>query len=445
MTGRDALHLGWTNLRQTPLRTALTVSGVAIGIGTLVCMFGFGLGLQRLNTEEISRYRFLNAIQVIPLDSGFQMGPRRGRDQKKASPLDDKALAAFRQLPGVSAATPVVQFPVELRYGTHSRTGLGRSFEPAVDGANPLYKLSAGRLLSAEHGKEVLATGAALAGLGFKDPKQAVGREITLVFLSTDSSAAPAAPAGIPLPAFSIRKQEVPFRVAGVLEDAEGPFGNPLLRMEVLLPLGTAMDLGLHRLVALQQLMRNPAAQSTYTLAEVRTKRLADTAKVEKAIQDMGFRTISLGSILEELNKLFIIMDSVMGAIGSVSLLVACLGIVNTMIIAVLERRKEIGIAKSVGARRRDVKKQFFVEGAIIGFLGGVGGIVLGWVVSQAINFGLNLYIKQQGVNPQVLFAFPPWLLVAAVLLAMGVSLASALYPASRAARLDPVESLRYE
>jgi putative ABC transport system permease protein len=177
----------------------------------------------------------------------------------------------------------------------------------------------------------------------------------------------------------------------------------------------------------------------------VRTKRLADTAKVEKAIQDMGFRTISLGSILEELNKLFIIMDSVMGAIGSVSLLVACLGIVNTMIIAVLERRKEIGIAKSVGARRRDVKKQFFVEGAIIGFLGGVGGIVLGWVVSQAINFGLNLYIKQQGVKPQVLFAFPPWLLMAAVLLAMGVSLASALYPASRAARLDPVESLRYE
>ena len=446
MIWRDAIHLGWSNLRQTPLRTALTVTGVAIGIGTLVCMFGFGLGLQRLNTEEISRYRFLNAIQVLPMDMGIPVGARNAKERPpKAAALNESALAAIRKLPGVSAATPVVQFPVELKRGDRSRSGLGRSFEPSVDAANPLYKLTAGRFFRDAHAREVVVTGAALTALGFKDPRQAAGREITLAILSTESAGGGAGPFGAPLPSFAIQKKEVPVRVAGVLEDAEGPFGNPLLRMELLLPLGTARDLGLDRLVALQQMMRNPSARNDYTLAEVRTNQLADGPRVEKAIQKMGFRTVSLTSILEEVNKVFVIMDAVLGAIGSVSLLVACLGIVNIMIIAVLERRKEIGVMKSVGARRWDVKEQFFVEGALIGLMGGAGGVVLGWAVSQVINFGLNLYIKQQGVKPQVLFAFPLWLILAALALAVGVSLASALYPAARAARLDPVESLRYE
>jgi ABC-type lipoprotein release transport system permease subunit len=188
MIWRDAIHLGWRNLRQTPLRTALTVTGVAIGIGTLVCMFGFGLGLQRLNTEEISRYRFLNAIQVLPMDMGIPMGARNAKDKPpKAAALNEDALAALRKLPGVAAATPVIQFPVELKKGDRSRSGMGRSFEPAVDGANPLYKLTAGRFFRDAHAREVVVTGAALSALGFKDFRQATGREITLVLLSTPS------------------------------------------------------------------------------------------------------------------------------------------------------------------------------------------------------------------------------------------------------------------
>lgn len=227
MIWRDAIHLGWRNLRQTPLRTALTVTGVAIGIGTLVCMFGFGLGLQRLNTEEIRRYRFLNAIQVLPLDMGIPMGARNAKDKPpKAAALNEAALASIRKLPGVSAATPVIQFPVELKNGDGTRSGMGRSFEPSVDGANPLYKLTAGRFFREAHAREVVVTGAALSALGFKDPRQAAGREITLVLLSTESSGGAAGPFGAPLPAFAIQKQEISVRVAGVLEDAEGPFGN---------------------------------------------------------------------------------------------------------------------------------------------------------------------------------------------------------------------------
>ena len=446
MIWRDAIHLGWLNLRQTPLRTALTVTGVAIGIGTLVCMFGFGLGLQQLNTEEISRYRFLNAIQVLPMDMGIPMGARNAKDKPpKAAALNEAALAALRKLPGVAAATPVVQFPVEMKTATSRGRAWGAASSRRWTAANPLYKLTAAGSSATPMPARWWLPAPPCTALGFKDSRQAAGREITLRAPVHGILRRRGRPLRRALPAFAIQKQEVSVRVAGVLEDAEGPFGNPLLRMELLLPLGTARDLGLDRLVALQQMMRNPAARNDYTLVEVRTVQLADGPKVEKAIQKMGFRTVSLTSILEEVNKVFVIMDAVLGAIGSVSLLVACLGIVNTMIIAVLERRKEIGVMKSVGARRWDVKEQFFVEGALIGLLGGAGGVALGWVVSQGINFGLNLYIKGQGVKPQALFAFPPWLILAAMALAVGVSLASALYPAARAARLDPVESLRYE
>jgi putative ABC transport system permease protein len=124
---------------------------------------------------------------------------------------------------------------------------------------------------------------------------------------------------------------------------------------------------------------------------------------------------------------------------------VASLGIINTLVMAILERRREIGIMKALGASDRDVRRLFFAEAGAMGFLGGLLGVGLGWAIGHAINFGANVWLRRQDFPPEKIWSFPWWLVAGAIGFAVLVSLVSGLYPASRAAKLDPVQALRYE
>jgi ABC-type antimicrobial peptide transport system permease subunit len=134
-----------------------------------------------------------------------------------------------------------------------------------------------------------------------------------------------------------------------------------------------------------------------------------------------------------------------LGIFGSLALAVASLGIVNTLVMAILERRREIGIMKAVGASDGDVKRLFFAEAGTMGFFGGVAGVTMGWAIGRVINFGTGIYLQQQSLPPEDVWSVPWWLVAGAVGFAIIVSLVSGLYPAARAARLDPVQALRYE
>jgi putative ABC transport system permease protein len=124
---------------------------------------------------------------------------------------------------------------------------------------------------------------------------------------------------------------------------------------------------------------------------------------------------------------------------------VASIGIVNTLVMAILERRREIGIMKAVGASDADVWTLFFAEAGVMGMFGGFAGVALGWVIGRVINFGTNIYLKRQHFPPEQFWSVPWWLVGGAILFAVVVSLLSGFYPAARAARLDPVQALRYE
>lgn len=117
----------------------------------------------------------------------------------------------------------------------------------------------------------------------------------------------------------------------------------------------------------------------------------------------------------------------------------------NTLVMAILERRREIGIMKAIGASDGDVQKLFFAEAGAMGIIGGIIGVIFGWAIGQIINFGTNIYLKSQSIPPEHFWAVPWWLVAFAIGFAFLVSLISGLYPAGRAARLDPVQALRYE
>jgi putative ABC transport system permease protein len=159
----------------------------------------------------------------------------------------------------------------------------------------------------------------------------------------------------------------------------------------------------------------------------------------------MGFSTFSLLDATRNLRIFFAVFDLLLAIFGSLALAVATLGIVNTLVMAILERRREIGILKALGAADRDVKQLFFVEAGVMGLLGGFLGVGFGWLIGQAVTFGTNVYLKQQNLPPAHVFSVPWWLVLGAIGFGVIVSLAAGLYPASRAARLNPVEALRYE
>src|SRR4029077_11617703 len=145
------------------------------------------------------------------------------------------------------------------------------------------------------------------------------------------------------------------------------------------------------------------------------------------------------------LRQFFAVLDLFLGIFGSLALAVASIGIVNTLVMAILERRREIGIMKAIGASDGDVRRLFFAEAGAMGILGGIVGVALGWAIGQVINLGTNVYLKRQSLPPEHFWSVPWWLVLFAILFSFLVSLAAGLFPAGRAAPLAPPQGLRYE
>jgi putative ABC transport system permease protein len=191
--------------------------------------------------------------------------------------------------------------------------------------------------------------------------------------------------------------------------------------------------------------MRGFSKQPSYSTISVRVKNPKQVEAVEQAIKKLGFNTFSILDATRSLRQFFAVLDLFLGIFGSLALAVASIGIVNTLVMAILERRREIGIMKAIGASDIDVKKLFFAEAGVMGALGGALGVALGWTIGRVINLGTNVYLRSQDLAPEQIWFVPWWLVGSAIAFAIVVSLLSGLYPAARAARLDPVQALRYE
>jgi len=160
---------------------------------------------------------------------------------------------------------------------------------------------------------------------------------------------------------------------------------------------------------------------------------------------ELGFETFSYAEEFEEIRQIFLYFNMVLGLVGFIALITASLGIVNTMIMSIMERTREIGIMKAIGGSEWEIRKIFFVEASAIGLVGAIFGLILGWMVSRVANYVVNTSILLAGEEAVNLFYFPMWLVLGAIAFSIFVSLGAGLYPANRAARINPVEALRHD
>jgi len=469
----DLSELALRNLRESSLRNSLTAVGISVGVASLVAMLSLGIGLQKLATRHLAKSGLFDTVVVTSRRElrGFSRDDeqRSTASAAESRALDEPARQEIERLPDVLEAYPDIRFITELSYQDKPHLTMVSGI-PDSARSNDAFAGIPGRFFSSETASEViLQKSFALELLGKTPPpgqedeipvndlaKPLLGQELIMRYaqrVAASPSSADNAPAkaGLAPPAqtesdaaYSVVSREQRLKIVGI-SDLDPDSMRGAARARVFLPLKLAQDLRVMQPSDVRDSMRGFNKQPSYSTISVRVKNPKQVEAVEQAIKKLGFNTFSILDATRSLRQFFAVLDLFLGIFGSLALAVASIGIVNTLVMAILERRREIGIMKAIGASDGDVKKLFFAEAGAMGLLGGVVGVALGWTIGHIINLGTNIYLKRQSLPPESFWAVPWWLVGAAIVFAFIVSLVSGLYPAARAARLDPVQALRYE
>lgn len=466
----DLSELALRNLRESSLRNSLTTIGISVGVASLVAMLSLGIGLQKLATRHLAKSGLFDTVVVTSRREmrGFSRDDERSTASAAESrTLDEPARQEIEHLPDVLEAYPDIRFITELSYQEKPHLTMVSGI-PDSARSNDAFTGIPGSFFSSETAPEVILQKSFAMELLGKTPapgqeddipvgdlaKPLLGQELTMRYAqrvsapepdaSTKSSAAPPATDSSSDAAYSVISREQKLKIVGI-SDLDPDSMRGAARARVFLPLKLAQDLRVMQPSDVRDTMRGFNKQPSYSTLSVRVKNPKQVEAVEQAIKKLGFNTFSILDATRSLRQFFAVLDLFLGIFGSLALAVASIGIVNTLVMAILERRREIGIMKAIGASDGDVKKLFFAEAGAMGLLGGVVGVALGWAIGHIINLGTNIYLKRQSLPPENFWAVPWWLVGSAIVFAFIVSLVSGLYPAARAARLDPVQALRYE
>jgi len=446
MKMRDLTELAGRNLREAVLRNSLTTLGIGVGVASLVAILSLGVGLQQLANKRLTNSGLFNAVIVMSRQNfrgGF--GRARGAQQADSStpprPLDEEARKELAQIPGVVEVYPEVRFPTGIKFNSNTYPTVVAGVPQSSKGGGA-YDGIEGSFFSGPDAQEAILQ-IELAKQLSNNPSSLIGQNITLNY--AERQALPSSSDGGISGGFSVVPHEEKLKIVGIISTEPTTGAGGFGQVRLIIPLDVAEKLQAAQTNDLRSVLGGSGARPNYASLTVKVDDPAQVEAVEDNIKARGFGAFSLLDASKNLTLIFGVFDTLFGSFGGLALVVASLGIVNTLVMAILERRREIGILKALGASDGDVKKLFFTEAGCMGLLGGLIGVLLGWAIGRGINFGANVYLHRQNLPSIELTAVPIWMVIFAIAISIGVSLAAGLYPASRAAKLNPVEALRYE
>lgn len=437
MNRRDMIDMALRNLWKRRLRTALTVLGVVIGTASIVVMVSIGIGMNKGFASQLENWGSLQVIDVYP-SGGMEYDKETDsmKQTKKQDELNAKAVESFRQMEHVQAVSPVLEDYLYLTAGKYMADASFIGIEPGAMTALG-YQVAEGRALTDEDSKAIVVGGS----VEFYNPKlswemrysseppkvDVLNEKLSLTW------------------DWNYGTRNADKSIKPIKVDAVGTLpadGNN--SWSIIMPIKELENLQKEKKKWEESQSEgntssNSRKSKEYERVMVKVDEIDNVQKVQQQIKDMGFRASSLTDELEAMKETTRMLRLVLGAIGAISMVVAAISITNTMVMAIYERTKEIGIMKVIGASLKDIKGLFLTEAAFIGFSGGIIGII----VSYGASFLVNFVAQRQGSTMQS--AIPIWLALGGVAFSTAVGVIAGYLPAKRAMKLSALMAIKTE
>lgn len=447
----DLLAMSLKNLSRRKLRTSLTVLGVVIGTASIVVMVSLGIGLKEMNRQLIASYGSLTEITVN--------NPYSGDSSAAPIYLTDDIVKQIKKLSHVKEVSPMLELDILLMQGKYwsnaTLTGVPYSYlqklplgqgqlsDPNDKTLRLIYGNAIRQWFMDAKGNNVYAKTGELADVDYMNKPMFVIFDTDTYYQSQNGGEnAPKPP----------KKYLVP--ADGVVEGSVDDYNSYAFRVYTRLDL---LETQLKKIFKKKAIPGQPTNKKgkpynyfIYNSCVVSVDEMEHVNEVQKAITDMGFQAYSNADWMDQSEQQSNMIQAVLGGIGAVSLIVAAIGIANTMMMSIYERTKEIGIMKVLGCDLKVIRNMFLLESGFIGFLGGVTGLLFSFAVSFAIN---HIFPQSQiltgiagteGMTGDI-SRIPLWLAASSVCFAILIGMAAGFFPALRAMRLSPLAAIRNE
>lgn len=385
------IRLALRDLLYKRTRSILTILGVMLGVGMIFGLVSFGLGLQGIVQRQIVDGKTINTVDISSASS-------------RLISLTPDSLKKVRAIDHVKAVSGTYIAASKLSMDGSEADVVAYGIDDVYLGVSSLG-VQLGEPLDTTRTDQVVVSKVLLEAVGIRDTKAAVGKSLNLKVNWADGQSFTA-----------------PLKVVGIIDSGTGS--------EVFVS---------SKLFARANV---PAFASGKALVDTRN----NIAGVRRSIESLGFTTASPVDTLDQVDQFFRIFSLLLVGLGGISVLVAILGMINTLTVSLMERTKEISLMIAIGARPQDMRHLFICEALLLSFAGGLAGMIGVGLLAAVANVILNQLAKGRGVNEQFsVFAFPPWLILATLIAVFLIGVLVALAPARRAARINPVEALRRE
>ena len=391
----DVFRVALSTFMNNRMRTLLTITGVSIGISAIIYLVSLGYGLQQITIGEIQSIKALTTYNVTTGNSGILA-------------LDQEAVNDLKKISNVASVNSLISMSGQISMETQKTDVL-------INDASSEYlelespKMTAGQMYTSDNEDNIVVTEVVANAFNIK-PADLVGKKVNVMHY-------------VPNP--ENEKQPTPqnkdYTVCGVIKDSSASY--------LYIPSGSV----------------TMPEKVNFNAVKVKVNEAKNMSGVKEELVKKGYKTSSIGERIAEMNRIFNIAQIILLIFGTIALIVASIGMFNTLTISLLERTKDIGIMKALGAKDRSIYAIFLAESTIISFAGGLVGVIIAMILGLATNIFISSMAIKAGGEKMVVFQPPILFVLIIFIFSIVVGIITGLYPSRRAARIDPLDALRYE
>ncbi len=394
----DILKLSIRMFKARTMRTLLTILGMSVGIAAIIFLVSLGYGLQRTLLQKITTSDALVTLDVTLKETG------------EAIKLDNDVVETLKTINQVVDVIPVLELSGQGKFDNVT-LDVNTVSSSATLLKSEGVKINYGRLFNADEPNKVVITKAVSQVFGTA-PEEMLGKTVSLTLFQNDATG-------------QISRKDsfsptTTYTISGISDGEENIVYLSLDSLEGF-PL------------------------TNYTKLKVKCSSTQVLDQVRQEIEQKGFSASSISETIDQANKVFSAIQIVLMVFGMIALIVSAIGMFNTMTIALLERTEEIGIMKAIGASRGSISLMFVMESTLMGFLGALGGVILGMIEGEILNFLINLVATRFGGEKVDLFYSPLWFIMTVIAFGAFVGFMTGVFPARKASSIDTLDALRYK